>query len=100
MFESESKSGVSAATQKPPAANHPHKKTNPLQQFAPALGRRVTTRVLSCTLTLMRSIVLDFTKESKGYLTPNWIGIFVLCGTRFIISGLEKNHDDVVSLSS
>jgi hypothetical protein len=48
----------------------------------------------------MRSIVLDFTKESKGYLTPNWIGIFVLCGTRFIISGLEKNHDDVVSLSS
>ena len=48
----------------------------------------------------MGSIVLDFTKESKGYLTPNRIGIFERCGTRFIIIRLERNHDAVVRLMS
>ena len=48
----------------------------------------------------MGSIVLDFTKESKGYLTPKRILMSVLCGTGFIISRLEKNHDDVVTGTS
>jgi hypothetical protein len=48
----------------------------------------------------MRSIVLDFTKESKGYLTLKRILMFVHYGTGFIVIGLDRNHGDVVSLGS